>query len=655
MSQLTYQSQPMDFSASERAEFMEAEKALVYQRQVDVAEVTARIADGARKNMILEFNNGMSNSLNSSYNANLTNPEGFKKEANSQIDNLLKGVDAGSRGIMRQEYAKNAENYLQRVRTNLDKANNADLRSNAMLSLDSINNKASIAVSDFLSKNNKSIGVQTFGQANMELAGLFAAKDSLGQPVLTPQQKVKAKENFHGTILSQFATEKMDSLESLEDKRKFLIDFENGKESININGYELDSRNLSQPQRNAIQKRLKDTLKLQTEQLKIQNSQALVQNVINGEAFPDPKSKEYVGAVDEYYKANIDLRNLDVSNPEQRAVATNRVGELINDTKAIPDKLRSDLRSLLNSDSPDHFALASSIVGNISINNPELMQYIPEKDISKALIMNEMITTGMSPKKAYMAIQESFSFVPEDVRKARVKDFDKNALENPSNFNPSIMEHGFWFFRERKEPILPIESAEFSRQLKNIVREEYVKGAGIDNAIEAGKLQMLKRWGNSSINGPDKLTALPPEKYYSVDQVGINSKWMRNKAVNYARLKTGDKDLSENEVVVFADKTTYQQAGDSTSKPTYALLTLENGLVNPILDENFEQVRVGENIWRDDEAVEMYEAPEKMSKEEISTALEELRGEEGRKIKKDIETKNKLKLEYQKAFFGDTL
>lgn len=266
---------------------------------------------------------------------------------------------------------------------------------------------------------------------------------------------------------------------------------------------------------------------------------------------------------------------------------------MIDKLHTIPPQIESDLRACLESGDFNRCSYASNVLKNVSTNNPTLLEFFDKKDFTKAFTMNKLTSAGVAPEEAFNQVTKGFSSVNEDIRKNRIVSFNKEVNDKRSDFESSIMKEG-WFFKKNKE-LSSLTSDEFFYQFTDLAREYYAQGETFDVARDSALAAMKERWGNSEVNGDNYLTALPPEKFYS--DYAMNGKIMRELLLKFVKEKTDEK-LEDDRIVVLADRETYATAGNQTSKPSYSLCYInEMGVPEPILGEDLQPIRIGENVW----------------------------------------------------------
>ena len=81
--------------------------------------------------------------------------------------------------------------------------------------------------------------------------------------------------------------------------------------------------------------------------------------------------------------------------------------------------------------------------------------YLPEKDIAKALTMNRMTSAGVPQEEAFNSITKSFASISNEVREQRIRTFNKNLNDEKTraSFEAEIMESGWFWWKENQKPV----------------------------------------------------------------------------------------------------------------------------------------------------------------------------------------------------------
>lgn len=590
------------------------------------------ITEQQNKVLLLDAKNKLSEINQSSFLSFSVDPDGFKKDTTERAKEVFNSLPVQIREVARDGFLQQQNGYFYKALNNqreyLDKQAFEQTQIN-------IQNLAKDATSSILGlfNPNQAANIQaqiSLGSSIIEAEMALNGKTSYGTDLFSPLQKQKLYQGFLGTLFEGFAGPKFSSLQTPEEKLQFISEIQNGSAKIiykdpttNLD-VEISSDVLDQGGRNSIAKGLSERLKNEPKiQQEYENLQ-YIKDVIAGKILPDPKDKDYRKSVNNYYNSFI-KPNISFEDSLQ---SINLIGDFVKKINTIPEGLIGDLRAYLSSDNFAAFSLASDVVKSISVNNKDLIDYIPNNDIAKALKMNALTNAGLSAEEAFNQIKNSFQYVSEEVRDNRTKTFNKflNDEKIRAEFEASVMESGWFFWKENKEPIGPVAD-EFFFQYTDLAREFFVSGADFDTAKESALLAIKKKWGNSVVNGDNFLTAFPPEKYYA--DYALNGKIMRELMLDFVKNRVSDK-LDENRVVVLADKTTYYTAGNPTSKPSYSLCYInDNGVPEPILGEDLSPIRIGENVWNKESRFfyEQNRFKRRIKKEDINL-VELLEGEE---------------------------
>lgn len=595
-------------SASDRSLASQVVSAI---KDIQVSEDNLRrsIAEQQNKVLLLDATNKLSEINMSSFQSFAVDPEGFKKETTERSKEVFDKLPFQLRDVARNSFLQQQSGYYYKALNNQREYLDKQSFEQTQISIQNLAKDASSSIVGLFNAN-QAANVQSqisLGASIAEASQYLNAKNSYGMDLFSPLQKQKISQGFYGTLFEGFSELKFSSLSSADEKERFIKDVLFGsakivyKDPTTNTDVEIPSSMLDQDGRNSIARSLSSRLKNEIKAQKEIDQEMLVKQVIAGGTFPDPKDKNYRDSVDTYYAKYV-KPNIVFDQPLE---SLNLIGEFVNKTKTISKGLESDLRACLSSDNFMIFSFASDVVKNITVNNPNLIDYLPEKDIAKALTMNRMTSAGVPPEEAFNSITKSFASISNEVREQRIRTFNKNLNDEKTraSFEAEIMESGLFWWKENQKPV-DIVADEFYYQFTDLARDFYVMGADFDTARESALACMKKRWGNSVVNGDNTLTALPPEKYYS--DYALTGEIMRDLLLDYVKDKLPE-GVNEDNVIVLADRATYATAGNPTSKPSYVLCYInEMGVPEPILGDDLSTVRIGENVWNK-EARFMYE------------------------------------------------
>lgn len=568
------------------------------------------ITEQQNKVLLLDAVNKISSINQSLYEELKYDPDRFKVLSNEQSAKVINELPLLLRDAAKNSFLQQQNGYYYKALNNKREYLDKQSFEQTQLSIKNLAKDASSSIVGLFNAN-PSLNIQSqisLGSSIAQAMQFLGAKDSYGMDLFSPLQKEKISQGFYGTLFEGFTELKFSSLSSVDEKERFIKDVLLGSAKITYKDpttnadVEIPSSMLDQESRNSIARSLSSRLKNEIKAQKEIDQEMQVKQVIAGGAFPDPKDKDYRDSVDTYYAKYV-KPNIAFDQPLE---SLNLIGEFVNKTKTIPKGLESDLRACLSSDNFMIFSFASDVVKNITVNNPNLIDYLPEKDIAKALTMNRMTSAGVPPEEAFNSITKSFASISNEVREQRIRTFNKNLNDEKTraSFEAEIMESGWFWWKENQKPV-DIVADEFYYQFTDLARDFYVMGADFDTARKSALACMKKRWGNSVVNGNDILTALPPEKYYA--DYSLTGKMMRSVLLDIIENnpkeiglpeETKEKYPNSNNFIVLADRATYATAGNPTSKPSYVLCYKNDmGVPEPVLGDDLSPVRVGENVW----------------------------------------------------------
>ena len=558
--------------------------------------------------LLLNAKNKLSQINQEAYLALQRDPDQFKIQTNEQASKVINELPLLLRDKAKTDFLQEQNGYYYKARNNQREYLDKQKFEQIQVSNKNLAKFSTYAIQNMFSVNSadQAQGIIDLGLAIGNFEKSLLEKSGLGTDLFTEKDKYSERQGFYGSVFEQFARLKLSSISDPVEAQAFINEIQNGsaqityKDPLSDSDVSIPSVILDQKTRNTISRglksRLKENIKLQAEA----QADVMVQEAIEGKIHLDPKDNKTRDAVSKHYEKYI-APNVSYLNPLE---SLNIIGSYLNKTNVMPKSLESNIRGWLASDDFMAVSFASDLIKNISVNNPDLIDYIPSKDIAKALTMNRMTNAGIGAEEAFNTITKSFATVSEDIKQQRTRSFNKELNDNKEDFEASVMESGWFWWKENKAPTL-IVADEFYYQFTDLARDFFVMGSDFETAKQSALACMKKRWGNSVVNGDDILTALPPEKYYA--DYALTGKVMRSVLLDVIENKPEVLDLPEdlrkeypdiNKFMVLADRATYATAGSPTSKPSYALCYKNDmGVPTPVLGKDLSIVRIGENIW----------------------------------------------------------
>ena len=520
--------------------------------------------------------NEFTKQLNQNYINNPTNAELFEKQIKSVKEKLLGSIsNVEQRAFFRAQFDRDIDGTVLNISKNYLKQTLNETFNQSKDAIDNAAVSASIAINNMFEADYEDLAtvdenLKKLGEAYLNVETALSKKDNNGRPLFDESQQKELRNNWEAAALEAYCKRQMEAL-PLDKQIELVSNFNAGKSVFSIplpDGKNLDvsGRDLSFKNFNALSKSLSLCLENNANIQKEQHDLSYMKDVVAGKINPDPKHKNYRRDSDVDYRSLV-KPFINFETPENVQQSTGVVCDAVFKLHTIPPQMESDLRACLSSGNFNNFSFVSDVLKNISVNNPDLIEFFDKRDIAKALTMNKLTSAGVSPEEAFNQVTKSFSSINNDVRENRIRAFNKT-LSDPreqSNFDASIMKEG-WFFKTNKQP-LELVSSEFYYQLTDLTREYYAMGADFETARESALSVIKTRWGNSEVNGDNYLTALPPEKFYA--EASMDGKTMRNLLLKFVNEKI-DQTLESDRIVVLADKETYLTAGNATSKPSYA-------------------------------------------------------------------------------------
>jgi hypothetical protein len=357
-------------------------------------------------------------------------------------------------------------------------------------------------------------------------------------------------------------------------------------------------RAISGPKRTELHVLLDEAQKKEAERQ--QNLAAVNLSLVSGIPL-DWKNEKQVKALDDTYKSMVGDNPF---TPE----AMSATALMVKNTAIVPTPVRSLVRSLARSGSPDHAVAAAELVSRINEASPQALETIPADERAFSLMVSESVAAGMDRTEAVnLARQRVYQTSPEETAKLKsvydAKDFKK---DNLNALNSGIDKNFDTFFRSQPDAP-PQMQAEFD----SLTRDYFVKTNNPDQARTLAWRDMARVWGVTDINGGGlKMMKYSPEKLFGDGQP---NKWMRKQLEDEVRQiqeqkprnvstgtvggePSGPASSEPSPLQIKVDPKSLQiVADDITARsrtPTYAVLHQRpDGLFEPILDDRNQPLR----------------------------------------------------------------
>lgn len=262
---------------------------------------------------------------------------------------------------------------------------------------------------------------------------------------------------------------------------------------------------------------------------------------VNGTDFIDPKSTEDKKSVDLAY-SKVLLPQLDEAPTP--AVKKSIITNFVRSTGIVPETLRGEMRGVFRGNNVEQKVFYADLVGRIRETKPQALDDFDDKDITQALMIDEIVKAGTSNELAVEEVTKVMEAADNRVeilnkqldnywsdigntqaQSDKIVDivaghFDKGWLEGDAN----LPEIGRIPFFKTKLTQLGVESG-ITVDYKNAYKIYYLSSNGDHRIAQQEALRSIERdWGTTEINGTSKqLTKFPIEKQYAILDAGGNN------------------------------------------------------------------------------------------------------------------------------------
>ena len=376
--------------------------------------------------------------------------------------------------------------------------------------------------------------------------------------------------------------------------------------------------------------------KLDSEKDKVVRESLMVRKVYDawqGDGFIDPKNTDDKKGVDLVYKNHIEPQLEAIQDP---AAKKSMIANYVNSMGIVPETLRGQMRGVFRGDDVEQKVFYADLVGRIQETKPQALDDFDDKDITQAIMIDEMVKAGTPNEQAVEKVANITSGlnkgrleILEEDFKELVEDKGTGVKINSTKVITTVRD----IFDDSKGKIFSLDASLPDQQLgvapaaindyKKLFKTYYLYTNGdADLAEKQAKIAMKRTWGTTSVNGQSKqLTQYPIEQAYP----GMPVKEIKKELMRDIHSIPSFKDLDGDSVIVHPLRgVTDREYGQY---PRYQILFFNEG-------GELEPMPVGDDgLWKPD-----YESwKSKTKKENEALRLEkDKRKEEEKKIMNEI-------------------
>ena len=251
-----------------------------------------------------------------------------------------------------------------------------------------------------------------------------------------------------------------------------------------------------------------------------------MEQILEGQRLADPANKVDRKIVDKQFVDSGLLQGL-LSGDETSRMETE---SLIRSTSIIPESLQSTMRGFMLNGDDTQRQFAYSMVGRIGEISPRSLVGpggFSQKEIDDAQAYNSMTRAGASTEYAIQQIDAASDPIEAPVRNLRESQVNTLISDLTPSQVTDLFDESYWssdpsFMNKRNEDAIFAD-------YKALYREAFLR-YGNDDAAKGAAISQLKTFnGVTNVTGNKALMQLPPERFYSVEQMTPeeNTQWMR--------------------------------------------------------------------------------------------------------------------------------
>jgi len=326
-----------------------------------------------------------------------------------------------------------------------------------------------------------------------------------------------------------------------------------------------------------------------------------VYDTLKGIDFIDPKNADDKKAVDLVYTKVISSQ---IDATQDSAVKKSLIANYVNSVGVVPETLRGKMRGVFRGDDVEQKVFYADLVGRIQETKPQALDDFDDKDITQAIMIDEMVKAGTPNEQ----VVEKVANITSGLNKGRLEileeDF-KELVEDKGtgvkinsykviNTVRDIFDKGaFSINASLPDTQLGVEAAAIN-DYKRLYKTWYLSTNGdAELAEKQAKLALKRTWGTTAINGQSRqLTKYPIETAYPDMPV----KEIKKDLMKDLKSLPEYKDLADDDVIIQWDTRT---AREFKQYPSYRVLIYnKDGALEPIADENLARWKPDYDGWK---------------------------------------------------------
>ena len=326
-----------------------------------------------------------------------------------------------------------------------------------------------------------------------------------------------------------------------------------------------------------------------------------VYGAMNGSDFIDPKNTDDKKAVDLVYTKVLSPQIDAIQDP---AVRKSTIANYVNSVGVVPETLRGKMRGVFRGDDVEQKVFYADLVGRIQETKPQALDDFDDKDITQAIMIDEMVKAGTPNEQAV----EKVANITSGLNKGRLEILEEDFKELVEDKGTNVTINSYKVINTVRdifdEGVLSINASLPDTQLgveaaaindyKRLYKTWYLSTNGdAELAEKQAKLALKRTWGTTAINGQSKqLTKFPIEIAYP----NMPAKEIKKDLMKDLKSLPEYKDLADDDVIIQWDTRT---AREFKQYPSYRVLIFnKDGVLEPIADENLARWKPDYENWK---------------------------------------------------------
>lgn len=312
-----------------------------------------------------------------------------------------------------------------------------------------------------------------------------------------------------------------------------------------------------------------------------------VYGAMNGTDFIDPKNTDDKKAVDLVYTKVLSPQIDAIQDP---AVRKSTIANYVNSVGVVPETLRGKMRGVFRGDDVEQKVFYADLVGRIQETKPQALDDFDDKDITQAIMIDEMVKAGTPNEQAV----EKVANITSGLNKGRLEILEEDFKELVEDKGTGVKINSYKVIDTVRdtfdEGVFSVNASLPNQQLgveaaaikdyKRLYKTWYLNTNGdAELAEKQAKLALKRTWGTTGVNGDSKqLTKYPIEQAYP----GMPTKEIKKDLMKDLKSLPEYKDLADDDVFI----TWREGVTDRQFKqyPSYQILILnEDGMLEPPL------------------------------------------------------------------------